>query len=196
MRPPSPPPSLPSSELPPADGYLKIVDWGFAKKVVDKTFTTCGTPEYLAPELVQGTGHGKGVDYWALGILIYEMLVGKTPFVGKNPDDTMGICRNIMNVAVAYPRGFDADATDLIDGLCTREVLARLGCMRGGAKDVLDHPFFASINWKDLKAKTIAAPWVPEVSGEMDMSNFDDIYDNEEEYITEYEGDQRVFAGF
>ena len=81
------------------DGYLKIVDWGFAKKVVDKTFTTCGTPEYLAPELVQGTGHGKGVDYWALGILMFEMLTGATPFVGSDPDDTMAICRNIMNVS-------------------------------------------------------------------------------------------------
>ena len=175
------------------DGYLKVVDWGFAKKVVDKTFTTCGTPEYLAPELVQGTGHGKGVDYWALGILIYEMVIGKTPYVGNDPDDTMAICRNIMNESIEYPSGFDEDLMDLVDGLCTREVLARLGCMRGGAGDVLAHPFFSNINWKDMKRKEIAAPWIPDVKDEMDVSNFDDIFDDEEEYIEEYEGDQTVF---
>mmetsp|Transcript_18729 Transcript_18729/g.38352 ORF Transcript_18729/g.38352 Transcript_18729/m.38352 type:complete len:850 (+) Transcript_18729:18-2567(+) len=179
-----------------SDGYLKIVDWGFAKKVVDKTFTTCGTPEYLAPELVQGTGHGKGVDYWALGVLIYEMLVGKTPFVGYDPDDTMGICRNIMNENIDYPRGFPEAAMDLIDGLCTREVPARLGCMRGGCEDVKDHVFFESINWKDLKRKKIPAPWKPPLKDAMDVSNFDDIYDDEPEYIEDYKGKQEVFKGF
>ncbi|GMI21842.1 hypothetical protein TeGR_g10222 [Tetraparma gracilis] len=179
-----------------ADGYLKVVDWGFAKKVVDKTFTTCGTPEYLAPELVQGTGHNKGVDLWALGILIFEMLVGRTPFVGNDPDDTMAICRNIMNETIEYPEDFEESAADLIEGLCTREVLARLGCMKNGCDDVKGHVFFESINWKDLKRKKVPAPWKPTVNGAMDVSNFDDIYDDEEEIIEEYSGDQAVFANF
>eukprot|EP00520_Triparma_pacifica_P005934 CAMPEP_0118657960 /NCGR_PEP_ID=MMETSP0785-20121206/14303_1 /TAXON_ID=91992 /ORGANISM="Bolidomonas pacifica, Strain CCMP 1866" /LENGTH=850 /DNA_ID=CAMNT_0006550925 /DNA_START=127 /DNA_END=2675 /DNA_ORIENTATION=+ len=176
------------------DGYLKIVDWGFAKKVVAKTYTTCGTPEYLAPELVQGTGHGKGVDYWALGILIFEMLVGRTPYVGDNPDDTMAICRNIMNDEIDFPGGFDEAARDLVEGLCTREVLTRLGCMCGGSEEVKEHPFLESINWKALKAKKIDAPWKPLVKDSMDVSNFDDIYDDEPEYIEAYTGQQDVFA--
>ena len=179
-----------------SDGYLKVVDWGFAKKVVDKTFTTCGTPEYLAPELVQGTGHNKGVDYWALGILIFEMLTGRTPFVGDDPDDTMAICRNIMNETIQYPEDFEESAADLIEGLCTREVLARLGCMKNGCADVKEHQFFANLNWKDLKMKVMEAPWKPELRGEMDVSNFDDIYDDEEEIIEEYTGSQSVFESF
>ncbi|GMH95150.1 hypothetical protein TL16_g13088 [Triparma laevis f. inornata] len=163
-------------------GYLKIVDWGFAKKVVDKTYTTCGTPEYLSPELVQGTGHGKGVDYWALGILIYEMLVGKTP--------------NIMNENIDYPRGFPEDAQDLVEGLCTREVLARLGCMRGGCEDVKEHTFFENINWRELKAKKPPAPWKPPIKDNMDVSNFDDIYDDEPEDIQAYGGRQSIFKAF
>jgi len=179
-----------------ADGYLKVVDWGFAKTVVDKTYTTCGTPEYLAPELVQGTGHGKGVDYWALGILIFEMLVGRTPYVGNNPDDTMAICRNIMNDEISYPSGFDADAKDLVESLCTREVLARLGCMHEGCDAVKHHTFFDGINWRELKAKELPAPWKPTIKDATDVSNFDDIYDDEPEYIEDYTGKQDVFVGF
>ena len=179
-----------------SDGYLKIVDWGFAKKVVDKTYTTCGTPEYLSPELVQGTGHGKGVDYWALGVLIYEMLVGKTPYVGYDPDDTMGICRNIMNDNIEYPPGFPENAQDLVEGLCTREVLARLGCMRGGCEDVKEHQFFENINWRELKQKKPTAPWTPPIKDSMDVSNFDDIYDDEPERIETYGGRQSFFKDF
>ena len=73
-----------------------MVDFGFAKVVKDRTFTLCGTPEYLAPELVLGKGHGKGVDYWALGVLIYEMLCGFSPFADHENGDQMTICRNIL----------------------------------------------------------------------------------------------------
>lgn len=71
------------------DGYLKLVDFGFAKVVRDKTFTLCGTPEYLAPELVLGRGHDKGVDYWALGILLYEQVAGYSPFADRAHNDQM-----------------------------------------------------------------------------------------------------------
>jgi CRP-like cAMP-binding protein len=92
----------PESLLIDADGYLKLVDFGFAKIVHDRTYTLCGTPEYLAPELVLSRGHNKGVDYWALGALLYEMAAGYNPFTGAN-DDLMVICRNILRGEVKFP---------------------------------------------------------------------------------------------
>lgn len=86
-------------------GYLKLVDWGFAKEVLDKTYTLCGTPEYLAPEAVKGTGHNVAVDYWSLGALTFEMLTGYSPFLGNNADDTMAICHVSAFFAV------DSDST-------------------------------------------------------------------------------------
>ena len=85
-------------------GYLKITDFGFAKRVAFKTYTLCGTPEYIAPEVLLNKGHGKGVDWWTLGILVYEMLAGQPPFVD---DDPMGIYQQILAGKLNFPRYID-----------------------------------------------------------------------------------------
>ena len=99
-----------------AEGYLKMVDFGFAKVVRDRTYTVCGTPEYLAPELVLGKAHGAGVDYWALGILLFEQVAGYSPFCDAKGSDQMVICRNILKQAEPeFPAHFkDRDLKDLI----------------------------------------------------------------------------------
>ena len=86
-----------------ACGYLKLVDFGFAKVVKDRTYTLCGTPEYLAPELVLGKGHDKGVDYWALGILLFEQVAGFSPFADHGANDQMAICKNILRGDIDFP---------------------------------------------------------------------------------------------
>ena len=101
-----------------------------------------------------------------------------------------------MNESVIYPEDFDEKAADLIDGLCSREILTRLGCRKMGCKGVLTHPFFEDINWKELNKKNIQAPWRPDLKGNDDCTYFDDIYDDEEEYIEEYSDDQEVFIDF
>ena len=87
-----------------SDGYLKMIDFGFAKVVTKRTYTICGTPEYIAPEILLNQGHGKAVDWWCLGILLYEMLAGYPPF---QDDDPMNIYRKIINTKPRYPDGFD-----------------------------------------------------------------------------------------
>jgi cGMP-dependent protein kinase 1 len=163
-----------------ADGYMKIVDFGFAKVVEDRTYTLCGTPEYLAPELVLGKGHDRGVDYWALGILLYECVSGYSPFADQPNNDQMVICRNILKGEVVFPPHVqDKDLKDLILKLLVRDVPKRLGCQRGGAQDIKNHKFMRAIDFDDLYSRKIQAPWVPPIRNQLDSSNFDE-YDEED----------------
>jgi protein kinase A len=149
-------------------GYLRIADFGFAKIVEDRTFTLCGTPEYLAPEIVLSQGHGKAVDYWALGILAFEMLAGYPPFFDDHP---LGIYEKILRNEIAFPLHIDIYAKDLIRGLLTTDRTKRLGNLRGGAKDVMEHAWFQGVDWGSLERKEIGAPIVPRVAN-MGKSSF------------------------
>ena len=151
-------------------GYIKITDFGFAKKVAFKTYTLCGTPEYIAPEVLLNKGHGKGVDWWTLGILIYEMLAGQPPFVD---DDPMNIYHQILGGKIAFPRHFDRNAKNLIKKLLTADLTKRYGCLKGAADDIKKHRWFAHTDWEAMFAKKLTAPIIPTVSGESDTTNFD-----------------------
>jgi len=172
-----------------AEGYLKIVDFGFAKVVADRTYTLCGTPEYLAPELVLGKGHDKGVDYWALGILLYEQVAGYSPFADSPNNDQMVICRNILKGEVVFPAYVkDKDLRDLILKLLVKDVPRRFGCLLGGAQDIRQHRFFRPLDFDELFSRRVPAPWVPELKGQLDTGHFDEYDEDEEEQ--EYEGDE------
>ncbi|WWC64399.1 uncharacterized protein I303_107009 [Kwoniella dejecticola CBS 10117] len=150
-------------------GYLRIADFGFAKIIEDRTFTLCGTPEYLAPEIVLSQGHGKAVDWWALGILAFEMLAGYPPFFDDHP---LGIYEKILRGDIAFPSHIDPYAKDLIRGLLTADRSKRLGNLRKGARDVMSHAWFAGVDWRTLERKEIGAPIVPRVASMGDSQNF------------------------
>jgi len=160
------------------DGYIKITDFGFAKRVVFKTYTLCGTPEYIAPEVLLNKGHGKGVDWWTLGILMYEMMVGQPPFVD---DDPMGIYQQILNGKLNFPRFIERSAKSLIKKMLVADLTKRYGCLKGGAADVKKHKFFQGLVFDDMLSKQLAAPVLPLVKDEYDTSNYDAYPDSVEQ---------------
>merc|ERR1719493_220464 len=161
-------------------GYLKVTDFGFAKVVKDKTFTLCGTPDYLAPEIVTGQGHGKGVDWWTLGILIYEMLASFPPFFDDEPIETY---RKIIKCRIKFPRYFTTEAKELIKSLLRAKATKRLGVIRGGAANIRKHPWFNGFSWDGLTSFSLTPPIVPTVRGIDDISNFDQAEDDNEELV-------------
>ncbi|KAI3539191.1 hypothetical protein CTAM01_05985 [Colletotrichum tamarilloi] len=162
-------------------GHLKITDFGFAKRVPDKTWTLCGTPDYLAPEVVSNKGYNKSVDWWSLGILIYEMLCGYTPFWDSG--SPMKIYENILKGKVKYPAYINPDAQDLLEKLITADLTKRLGNLYAGPNDVKNHPWFTEVTWDRLARKDIDAPYTPPVkAGAGDASQFDRYPEDPERY--------------
>lgn len=177
------------------DGYVKIVDFGFAIKLApgQKTQTLCGTPEYLSPELVLSKGHDRGVDFWAFGILIYEMLCGGTPFADE---EHSRIFVKIVHSqrCLTFPGGLNRDVEHLIRRLLNPNPSLRLGMLRGGIEDIKKHRWFHGVNWMKLRKKLYRTPWVPKLKGPLDDSNIDD-YD-EDDKVVKFRGDQTEFADF
>lgn len=162
-----------------ANGYVKLIDFGFAKEIgiSGKTFTFCGTPEYVAPEVILNKGHGLAVDLWSLGILIYELQTGSAPFAGSDHMKTYNLILKGIE-AVDFPKFFNKNAQKLIKQLCRENPAERLGC-DNGIKMIQKHKWFEGFNWDGLRKRSLKAPYVPKVKNAADSSNFDDYPSDE-----------------
>jgi protein kinase X len=150
-------------------GYLKLTDFGLAKIIVDRTYTVCGTPEYLAPEILLQKGHGLAVDWWCLGVLIYELMVGVDPF---SEEDPMMMYENILFGKIMFPSNVNKDAKSLIRHLLVSDLSKRYGNLKGGPQDIKEHRWFRDFDWDRLERKGIKPFYVPTIANEGDTSNF------------------------
>jgi len=156
-------------------GYVKLVDFGFAKKlqVGRKTWTFCGTPEYVAPEVILNKGHDISADYWSLGVLMFELLTGTPPFTGTDPMKTYNIILKGID-AIDFPRNITARAKELIKKLCRDNSAERLGYQKGGIRDIQKHKWFDGFNWEGLRMRSLQPPIIPNIQSHLDTSNFDE----------------------
>ena len=162
-----------------SDGHLRITDFGLAKEeVVDNSSakTFCGTPEYLAPEILLDKGHGRAVDWWSLGTLLYEMLSGLPPFYDQNLN---AMYKKILQNELRFPSFFSAGAKDILARLLDRDPAKRMGSSADDVEDVKCHAFFNAIDWELLMQKKITPPFKPNVGGTKDVSNFDTCFTEE-----------------
>lgn len=146
------------------EGYLRLVDLGLCRPLThsaERAYTLCGTPEYTAPEVLRGTGHGKEADLWAMGVLVFELLAGYPAFCADEP---IKVYRLVLNASPSVPKSFPRAAKELIALLLRPQPHARIGSFRGGAVDVACHAFFADIDWVALLSRQLEAPLIPVIA--------------------------------
>ncbi|XP_050549826.1 atypical protein kinase C isoform X1 [Spodoptera frugiperda] len=193
------------------EGHIKLTDYGMCKEGVrpgDTTSTFCGTPNYIAPEILRGEEYGFSVDWWALGVLTYEMLAGRSPFdiaqAADNPDQNTEdyLFQVILEKTIRIPRSLSVKAASVLKGFLNKNPVERLGCGENGFLDIVSHPFFKSIEWEMLEQKQVVPPFKPRLEGERDLANFPPEFTDEPVHLTPDNDtviadiDQSEFEGF
>ncbi|XP_035466384.2 protein kinase C eta type isoform X3 [Scophthalmus maximus] len=168
------------------EGHCKLADFGMCKEGIFDgvaTATFCGTPDYIAPEILQEMLYGPSVDWWALGVLLYEMLSGHAPFEAENEDD---LFESILNEEIVYASWLSTEAVNILKALLTKSPARRLGCVasEGGESAVTSHVFFADIDWEKLERRQIEPPFKPRIKTPEDVNNFDPDFTQEEPTLT------------
>ncbi|XP_071393393.1 protein kinase C epsilon type isoform X5 [Centroberyx affinis] len=169
-----------------AEGHCKLADFGMCKEGILNGVTTttfCGTPDYIAPEILQELDYGPSVDWWALGVLMYEMMAGQPPFEADNEDD---LFESILHDDVLYPVWLSKEAVSILKAFMTKSPNKRLGCvMAQGLEEAIKlHAFFREIDWTLLEQRKIRPPFKPRIKTKRDVNNFDQDFTREEPVLT------------
>lgn len=166
------------------DGHIKIADFGLCKEDINfgsTTKTFCGTPEYLAPEVLEDNDYGRAVDWWGTGVVMYEMICGRLPFYNRDHDALFTL---ILIEEVKFPRNISVEARNVLSGLLAKVPAQRLGGGIDDVKEIQAHAFFSSINWTDLENKKIPPPFKPEVDSDTDTRYFDSEFTGQSVELT------------
>uniref|UniRef100_A0A671YYK0 Protein kinase C n=1 Tax=Sparus aurata TaxID=8175 RepID=A0A671YYK0_SPAAU len=169
-----------------AEGHCKLADFGMCKEGIMNGVTTttfCGTPDYIAPEILQELEYGASVDWWALGVLMYEMMAGQPPFEADNEDD---LFESILHDDVLYPVWLSKEAVSILRAFMTKNPAKRLGCVvnAGCEEAIKTHAFFREIDWVLLEQRKVKPPFKPRIKTKRDVNNFDQDFTKEDPVLT------------
>ncbi|KAL6432294.1 hypothetical protein ACFW04_006733 [Cataglyphis niger] len=174
-------------------GYIRVTDFGFCKMIDSRTWTLCGTPEYLAPEIILSKGYGKAVDWWSFGVLIYEMNAGYPPFYAH---DHMKLYEKIIAGKYKFAHHFGGDLRDILKCILQVDLTRRYGNLKEGSMDIKKHKWFQSIDWLEIYNQKVQPSFIPQcVNQNGDTSNFD-RYDEEPLQIASYDQYGKEFLNF